>query len=71
MKSSIANMLEEHPEAKIKLNRKILGENASVPTQSHHQGVCIKIETSTVATLTKISEGAASFLSLQSVCVCV
>lgn len=34
----------------------------------HHQGVCVKIEVDMVATLTKITEGAASFLSLQCVC---
>lgn len=35
------------------------------------QGVCIEIEADAVATLTKITEAAASFLSLQCVCVCV
>lgn len=35
------------------------------------RGVCIEIEADAVATLTKITEAAASFLSLQCVCVCV
>lgn len=36
--------------------------------KTYHQGVCVKIEVDTMATLTKITERAASTLSPQYVC---
>lgn len=36
----------------------------------YHQGVCVEIEADMESTLTKITEAAASFLSLRCVCVC-